>query len=354
MQKIMTGKVKEVYEVDGDTLEFAYTDNISVFDKIIPTKIPHKGETLCRTAKYWFNLLNEEGIRNDYLGEPSKDRMRVRRVRVIRDYGEIDGATTDYLIPLEVICRHYAAGSLLDRIESGKVRPEDLGFPAGHEVRRGDRLPRPFIECTTKLEAHDENLTDEEAKRMAGLSDGEFREIEETVLRIDSLIERRAGARGLIHVDGKKEFGYDRERRLMVVDTFGTLDEDRWWDAGEYARGNIVELSKELVRQYYRGTGYHRELCDARERGLPEPDIPPLPQDLVDRVSRLYVDMYERITGERFRAGPRRARARSTRTSLPPSGHPTSPPVRTTAAEPHGVVPVRERALPGRSRRVRG
>ena len=50
MQKIMTGKVKEVYEVDADTLEFAYTDNISVFDKIIPSKIPHKGETLCRTT----------------------------------------------------------------------------------------------------------------------------------------------------------------------------------------------------------------------------------------------------------------------------------------------------------------
>ena len=53
MEHIMTGKVKEVYKVDDDTLEFAYTDNISVFDKIIPSKVPHKGETLCRTAKYW-------------------------------------------------------------------------------------------------------------------------------------------------------------------------------------------------------------------------------------------------------------------------------------------------------------
>ena len=149
MKHLMTGKVKEVYEVDDDTLEFAYTDNISVFDKIIPSKIPHKGETLCRTAKYWFGKLNEAGINNHYISEPSKDRMRVKRVQVIRDYSKIDGTTTNYLIPLEVICRYYAAGSLLDRLKSGKVKPEDLGFPAGHEVKRGEKLPRPFVECTS-------------------------------------------------------------------------------------------------------------------------------------------------------------------------------------------------------------
>lgn len=303
MQKIMTGKVKEVYEVDADTLEFAYTDNISVFDKIIPSKIPHKGETLCRTAKYWFNLMNQEGIYNDYISEPSKDRMRVKRVRVIHDYDQLNADTTNYLIPLEVICRYYAAGSLLDRIKSGKVKATDLGFPEGHEVKKGEKLPRPFIECTTKLEAHDENLTDEEAMEMAGISRAELKEIQDTVLKIDSIISREAGKRGLIHVDGKKEFGYDKDRRLMVVDTFGTLDEDRWWDADEYAKGNIVELSKEFVRQYYRGTGYHEALYSAREKGLPEPDIPALPQEIIDRVSKLYVDMYERITGEKFRSG---------------------------------------------------
>ena len=85
MQHIMTGKVKEVYAIDDNTLEFAYTDHISVFDKIIPSMVPHKGETLCRTAKYWFGILNKNGIRNHFLSEPSKDRMDVERVQVIRD-----------------------------------------------------------------------------------------------------------------------------------------------------------------------------------------------------------------------------------------------------------------------------
>ncbi len=300
MQKIMTGKVKEVYAVDDDTLEFAYTDHISVFDKIIPSMVPHKGETLCRTAKFWFGILNKNGIRNHFLSEPSKDRMDVERVQVIRDYSKINNTTTNYLIPLEVICRYYAAGSLLDRLKNGKVKPEDLGFEPGHEVKRGEKLPKPFVECTTKLEATDMNLTDEEAKKMAGLTDAEYQTIVDTVLRIDAIMADEVAKRGLIHVDGKKEFGYDKQRKLMVVDTFGTLDEDRWWDAEEYAKGNIVELSKEFVRQYYRETGYHKALYDAREKGLPEPDIPALPQEIIDRVSRLYVDMYERITGEKF------------------------------------------------------
>ncbi|MDC7951339.1 phosphoribosylaminoimidazolesuccinocarboxamide synthase [Methanomassiliicoccaceae archaeon COG_1] len=301
MRKLMTGKVKEVYAVDDDTLEFAYTDHISVFDKIIPSMVPHKGETLCRTAKYWFNILSENGISNHYLSEPARDRMDVKRVRVIRDYSEIDRETADYLIPLEIICRHYVAGSLMDRVRTGEITAEQLGFPEGHEVRYGEKLPRPFVEATTKLEATDRNLTDAEAKEMAGLTDAEYDEIVDTTLRIDEIIAEEAAKRGLIHCDGKKEYGYDKQRKLMVVDTFGTLDEDRWWDAEEYARGNIVELSKEFVRQYYRETGYHKALCDAREKGLPEPDIPALPQDVIDRTSKLYVDMYERITGERFR-----------------------------------------------------
>ena len=300
MQHIMTGKVKEVYAIDDDTLEFAYTDHISVFDKIIPSMIPHKGETLCRTAKYWFNLLTKEGINNHFISEPSKDRMDVKRVQIIRDYSKIDQNTKNYLIPLEVICRYYAAGSLLDRLKSGKVKPEDLGFEPGHEVKKGEKLPKPFVECTTKLEATDMNLTTEEAKKMAGLTDEEYDNIVATTLRIDEIIAREAGKRNLIHCDGKKEYAFDKDRKLMVIDTFGTLDEDRWWDAEEYAKGNIVELSKEFVRQYYRETGYHKALYDARDKGEAEPDIPALPQDIVDRVSKLYVDMYERITGEKF------------------------------------------------------
>ena len=300
MEHIRTGKVKEVYAVDENTLEFVFTDNISVFDKIIPSQIPHKGETLCRTAKYWFTLLKSMGIDSHFKEYLPPNRMRVKRFNIIEDYDKIHHDTTNYLIPLEVICRHYAAGSLMDRIKKGKITPEQLGFPKGHEVKYGEKLPKPFLECTTKLEAHDRELDEKEAKDIAALSDDEYDFIMNTILKVDEIIDAEAAKRGLIHCDGKKEFGYDEDRNLMLIDTFGTLDEDRWWDAAAYAEGKVEELSKEFVRQHYRETGYHAKLMEAREKGLPEPDIPALPQDVIDRVSKLYTDMYERITGEKF------------------------------------------------------
>jgi phosphoribosylaminoimidazole-succinocarboxamide synthase len=300
MRLFRVGKVKKVFEVDDRTLEFQFTNNISVFDKVIPTEIPHKGEVLCRTSAYWFKLLEENGIRSDFIRLTGKDRMLVKRVRVIADYSQLNDRTTNYLIPLEFICRHYNAGSLNDRVKDGKMTVERLGFPKGHQLRYGERLPRPFLEATTKLEGTDRNLTDEEAMRISGLTEREYQEVFATIARIDGLIAARARKAGLVHVDGKKEFAYDEERQLMVVDTFGTLDEDRWWDLAEYEKGNCVELSKEMVRQHYRDTGYHEALYKARKEHRPEPDIPPLPDDVAKKVSRLYIDMYERMTGERF------------------------------------------------------
>jgi len=300
MEHIRTGKVKEVYRLDDGTLEFVFTDNISVFDKIIPSTIPHKGETLCRTAKYWFELLTSKGIRNHFIEYIPPNRMRVKRVDIIEDYGRIGPDTVNYLIPLEIICRYYVAGSLMDRVRKAAITAEDLGFPPGHTVVSGEPLPLPYIEATPKREPHPPDLPAGEAKEMAGLTDQEYGRIIDTVLKVDAIIAEEAAKRGLIHCDGKKEFGFDENRELILLDTFGTLDEDRWWDAAEYVEGKVRELSKEFVRQHYRSTGYHAELYEARERGLPEPDIPALPPEVVERVSRLYVEMYERITGERF------------------------------------------------------
>lgn len=301
MKLIRTGKVKEVYEVDKDTLEFVFTDNVSVFDKIIPSSIPCKGETLCRTAAFWFQLLKTKGFRTHFTEYIPPNRMRVKRFNVIEDYDLIDNTTSNYLIPLEIICRHYVAGSLLDRVKEGKIKPEDLGFAAGHQVVYGEKLPRPFLEATTKLEEVDRNLDEKEAKSIAGLSDQEYQQILDTVMAIDEIVADEVAERLLIHVDGKKEFGYDEERQLMIIDTFGTLDEDRWWDADSYSVGVVDELSKEFVRQHYRETGYFDLLMEARKKGRPEPDIPALPVEVVEKVSLLYQEMFERITGESLR-----------------------------------------------------
>jgi phosphoribosylaminoimidazole-succinocarboxamide synthase len=301
MELLRKGKVKDVYEVDEDTLEFRFSDRVSVFDKIIPTDIPEKGEVLCREAAYWFQEVEDEGIVDTHFrGLAGPRRMQVDRVDVIDDYDAITRETTNYLVPLEVVCRHHAAGSFIDRIEKGKLDPTEAGLPAGEVPEYGQELPEPFVEFTTKLESTDRPLTDEEAKDIAGLTDDELETLKETTLAIDALIEEQVEPRGLVHVDGKKEFAYDADRNLTVVDSFGTHDEDRWWDKDAYENGEILERSKEFVRQYYRETGYHERLYDARDAGEKEPDIPPLPDEMIERVTELYVDGYERMTGDGF------------------------------------------------------
>lgn len=293
--------MKEVYEDTEDTLRFIFTDQISVFDKVIPTLIPFKGETLNRTSSHWFNVAEEMGLLTHFLEMPSPNEMRVKKVEVITDYSKMDICTKGYLIPLEFICRHHVAGSLLDRIRTGKLPAEELGYPKGHIPKHGDELPQPFFEVTTKLEKVDRKLDLDDALKISGLTREEYDGVKETVLKIDDRIARDLKPRGLIHADGKKEFAFDSNRDLMIIDTFGTADEDRFWDARAYDEGRLVELSKEFVRQHYRQSGYLEKLEDARQSKKPEPDIPGLSDGMRDQVSKIYIDIFERLTGQKFR-----------------------------------------------------
>jgi phosphoribosylaminoimidazole-succinocarboxamide synthase len=294
------GKVKEVYEISPTELEFRFTNDISVFDKHIPSAIPHKGETLARTAAYWFELCSRLGVPHHYLSLAGPTAMRVKRVQVVPKPSTLGPHPKNYLVPLELIVRYYLAGSMWDRVKAGKVASEALGFPKGKTLTYGLPLPEPHFEVTTKLEPVDRLLTTAEALSLSALEPSQLESIRETILRVDAAMQKEIGPRGLLHVDGKKEFAVDAEGTLMVVDTFGTADEDRFWDQAAYDRGRQVDFSKEFVRQHYRTTGYYDALVKAREAHTPEPAIPALPPLLVDEVSRLYTTVYQRLTGEPF------------------------------------------------------
>jgi phosphoribosylaminoimidazole-succinocarboxamide synthase len=296
------GKVKEVYEISPTELEFRFTNDISVFDKHIPSEIPNKGETLARTAAHWFEVCQRLKIPHHYLGLSGPTSMRVKRVQVVPNPKTLGPNAKGYLVPLELIVRYYLAGSMWDRVKAGKVGAKDLGFSSDKTLEYGVPLPEPHFEVTTKLEPIDRLLTIPEALALSGLDKKQLDSIRETILKIDSAMQKEIGPRGLLHVDGKKEFGVDTDGVLMVVDTFGTADEDRFWDKDAYERGRQVDFSKEFVRQHYRTTGYYDQLQKAREAKAAEPPIPPLPPLLVDEVSRLYTTVYQRLTGEPFAA----------------------------------------------------
>ena len=299
---LYSGKVKQVWSTeDPDVIEFRYTDQISVFDQIIPSLIPRKGESLNRSSCHWLKMVEESGICDTHLIEmTAPDRVRARRFEVIREPGKIPQDMENVFVPLEVICRHHLAGSGWRRYKRGDASAQEFGFPAGTELNEGVKLPKPYVEVSTKFEAFDRLLDREEALQISNLREEEFDAILEIVVQIDELIQSEVGKRGLIHVDGKKEFALGPGRVPILVDSFGTLDEDRWWDADAYDDGEIVQLSKEFVRSHYIETGHHKALYDARESEAEEPPIPALPQSVIDDTAALYASMFERLTGESF------------------------------------------------------
>ena len=299
---IYQGKVKQVWSTDDpEIIEFRYTDQISVYDQIIPSLIPRKGESLNRTSCHWFNLVEMENICETHLIEmTAPDRCTAKKFKVIKEPGAIPKDMENVFVPLEVICRHYLSGSGWRRYKRGDLTSEELGFEKGLELEEGVKLPKPYLEVSTKFEAFDRLLDREEALKISNLRAEELDEILEIVLKIDEIISREALSRGLIHVDGKKEFALGKDRKPVLVDSFGTLDEDRWWDAKSYDEGEIVQLSKEFVRQHYIETGHQPKLYDARNSGLDDPPIPALPDEIVSRTSELYADMYNRLTGMEF------------------------------------------------------
>ena len=297
---LYSGKVKQVWSTDNpDIIEFRYTDQISVFDQVIPSLIPRKGESLNRASCHWFRMIEDEGICKTHIIEMNApDRVLARRFDVIREPGAIPRDAENFFVPLEVICRHYLAGTAWRRYQRGEVKPEDFGFEPEEVLEEGVRLPEPFLEVSTKFEKFDRNLDREEALEISNLDPAELDAILAIVLEVDSVIDRETSKRGLIHVDGKKEFALGEGREPVLIDSFGTLDEDRWWDADAYEEGEIVQLSKEAVRKHYIESGHHSELYEARQSGSPEPPIPPLPDSIIASTAELYASMFQRLTGE--------------------------------------------------------
>ena len=303
---LMNGKVKDVYTNTRSLLLFDFTDKISAFDKSIPSLIPGKGESICRSTAHWFKAVEEAQIcKTHYIDIPSSTRMVVKKAQIVL---KPTIETDECYIPLEVISRYYLAGSLFGKIKKGKVDFKDLGFNS--MPKEGDRLPEPMIEFETKYEEVDRKIPEQEAMEIAGLTKGELENIIDTVYAIDNLIEKEVVPRGLIHIDGKKEFMFGSGRELMLADTFGTGDEDRFVDKEALENGQILDLSKEPVRKYYKDNGYHGELIKIREENkirkeneqplLSEPEISGLPEEMVNNISDIYKQLYGRLTGDNF------------------------------------------------------
>lgn len=281
---------------------FRFTDDYSVFHySKMPDRIPAKGEALARMAAATMALLAEAGIPTHFLAFSPPDRMKVRFLRIV-DPAETPLAPDDHsrLIPLQVICRNMLpeGASVFRRLASGAATLQELGLEIPPVPNQ--RLARPLIEFTTKLEEIDRFITPQEAQRLAGLDDRQFARLRDLTLQINREVTRHADSIDLMHADSKVEFGLDAAGEVILVDTAGTLDENRFLYRGRH-------VSKQVLRDYYLPFGLEEEIHRWVEQGRPRstwPRPPRLPPRLIALASDLYKSAAERWTGQAIWGAP--------------------------------------------------
>jgi phosphoribosylaminoimidazole-succinocarboxamide synthase len=273
-----SGKVREIYELDGDLLMVA-SDRISAYDVVMPNPIPDKGRVLTQMSIFWFGL-TAEIVPNHLLSEevPEEVSGRAIRVRKLEMY------------PVECVVRGYLSGSgWREYRESGSVCGIEL--PAG--LRESGRLPEPIFTPATKAEAgdHDENIDFERAAALIG-----SRPLMEDLRRISIELYRRAAGhaaeRGIILADTKFEFGSSAGAEIVLGDEAFTPDSSRFWPAAEFEPGRPQpSFDKQYLRDWLDRSGWDHS-----------PPPPQLPEEVVETTRAKYLEAYERITGRNLDA----------------------------------------------------
>ncbi len=283
---------------------FEFTDDYSVFDYgKMPDKIPHKGEALCRQSAYNFKEVEARfGIKTHFRKLVSSNKLEVDLVRVLNpSVHKLYEETTNYLVPLEIIFRNALpeGSSVFKRLQNGDLTIEDLGL--NEEPKPGQKLEKAFLDVSTKLELTDRYLSWDEAIELSKISEDQMYEIKEMALNINDFITEKASSIGLEHADGKVEFAITPKNEVMVVDVFGTLDENRFLWSGRH-------VSKQVCRDYYKSLEWYKQLEEAKAKKLEKgiwPQPPKLPEELVRIVSNMYMSVCNEWTGEKHFKAPK-------------------------------------------------
>jgi phosphoribosylaminoimidazole-succinocarboxamide synthase len=283
------GKVREVYEVDADTLLLVASDRVSAFDVVLPNPIPRKGAVLTQISAFWFRELRH--VMPSHFLSADVDEI-VRRVPALAGHrAELVGRAMlcrrTMPLPVECVVRGYLSGSAW-------AEYREHGTLAGEPLRAGltesARLDPPIFSPATKADVgHDENITFERTRDLVGPAVAE--RLRDASLALYGAGRDRAAGRGIIIADTKFEFGHAADGTLLVIDEILTPDSSRFWPADRYAPGRgQPSFDKQPLRDY---------LADLKRGGhwdgnAPGPD---LPADVVRATSDRYVDAYRRITG---------------------------------------------------------
>lgn len=312
------------------TGRFLFSDRYSVFDwGEMPDHIDGKGAGLCLMGAYCFEQLEKFGVKTHYRGlvnsagkavrldelkAPSsimevalvnvyRPKISVVGGKIVHDYSQYSSALKNCLIPLEIIYRNGLpeGSSVFKRLAQGKVTLADLGLD--HQPKPGETLTKPIFDVSTKLEETDRYVTWTEAQKIAGLTDSELADIKAVLLKADQTITKAASNAGLKNEDGKIELAFDDQRKLMLVDVLGTLDECRFTFDG-------VHVSKEVARQFYKKTQWYSDLEQAKKdaeakgvqdwKSLCKSQPPKLDPKLKTIISQMYTSVANEMSGKKL------------------------------------------------------
>jgi len=283
LKRIHQGKVRDIYDIDANTMLLVSTDRLSAFDVILPTGIASKGAMLTQMANFWFEKL-QNVVPNHLTGiEPTS---------VVKDAAEKAQLANRSVVvkklkalPIEAIVRGYLVGSGWKEYKA-KGTVCGIALPAG--LQEASKLPEPIFTPSSKAAVgeHDENISLDECAALIG--NDMAAQVAKVAIALYSQAAEYALTRGIIIADTKFEFGLDENGVLHVMDEVLTPDSSRFWPAESYAVGkNPPSYDKQYVRDWLEASGWNKN-----------PPAPALPDDVAAKTSEKYMEAFERLTGK--------------------------------------------------------
>ena len=271
MKFLTSGKVKDLYEKDDNSLLFKFSDRVSAYDVKFSQDIPKKGQVLCHFAEFWFDKLD---VSNHFIKRESKTEISVKKMK---------------MIPMECVVRGYFYGSLIGRWKNGSIR-----LPENTDTTMAAKLTRPLFDPTTKSE-HDIPVDKSKALEMNLVSEEQYSWLENTSIDIYNQMSVVAENAGFILADLKLEFGI-LDGKIVLGDSIGP-DEYRLWPKDTFEIGKIQEsYDKQILRDWLTANGYQKQFEDDRNNGK-EPVAPEIPSEIIQTITQRYIIAYEKLTG---------------------------------------------------------
>ncbi|GBE30175.1 MAG TPA: phosphoribosylaminoimidazolesuccinocarboxamide synthase [Bacteroidetes bacterium] len=282
LPKVASGKVREIYDAGDDTLLLVTSDRLSAFDVILQQPIPNKGAVLNQMSLFWFDHFGSS-VKNAVIeSDPTKmtalSGLNDEQLEALKGRSVLMRKAKPF--PVECIVRGWLIGSgYKDYLKTGKV----CGIQLPEGLRKADRLPEPIFTPSTKaVEGHDENISFEQVVELIG--EDHASQLRDLSLLIYTKAAEYARDNGIIIADTKFEFGL-LDSEIVLIDEVLTPDSSRFWPANDVVPGeNPPSFDKQIVRDWLEASGWGKE-----------PPAPMLPQDIVDKTSEAYLNIFQKL-----------------------------------------------------------